>query len=97
MKPMTCFWEEEAQLQQLKYNTQPMHINHDRNEENLENFKASERSLPLFFTSFQLLRENFPKIRNQHSFSFDIEHEEDTEIPDQYSLPLCFSSFEKIR
>jgi hypothetical protein len=33
-QPTTCFWEEEAQLQQLKYDNQLVHINHDNNEEN---------------------------------------------------------------
>ena len=74
-----------------------MHINHDNNEENPENFKAGKRPLPLCFNSFQLLREKFPKIRNQQSFSCDIEHEEDNELLDKDSLPLCFSSFENIR
>ena len=74
-----------------------MHINHDSNEKNVENFKASERSFPLCFASFQFLTESFPKIRNQQSFSFDIEHEEDNELLDRDSLPLCFSSFTKIR
>ena len=60
---MACFWEEEVQLQQLKYSTQPVHISYDSNEESAENFKAGERSLPLCFTSFQLLREKIPKIR----------------------------------
>lgn len=94
-QPMACCWEEEVQLQHLKYSTQPMHINHDSNEENPENLKAGERSLPLCLTSFQLLRENFPKIRNQQFFNCDSEHEEDNELLDQDSLPLCFSSFEK--
>jgi hypothetical protein len=52
----TCFWEEEAQLQQLKYDNQPVHINHDSNEENAENSQVSERSFPLCFSSFQFLR-----------------------------------------
>jgi len=93
----TCLWEEEFQLQQLKYRTHHMHINHENNEENAENFKARERSLPLCFTSFQLLRENFPKIRNQQSFIFYVDHGEDYEIIDHDSLHLCFSSFERIR
>ena len=74
-----------------------MHINHDSNEENPKVFKVSESYFPLCFTSFQLLRENFPKIRNQQSFNFDIEHEEYNELINQDSLPLCSSSFGKIR
>lgn len=63
-QPTTSFWEDEVQLQQLKYNIQYIHIRYDNNEESAKNFKTSERSLPLCFTSFQLLKENFPKIRN---------------------------------
>jgi hypothetical protein len=40
----------------LKYDNQPVYINHDDNEENAENFKVSEKSLPLC-SSFQFLRE----------------------------------------
>ena len=36
-----------------------MHSNHDSNEENAENSKVSEKSLPLCFSSFQFLRENY--------------------------------------
>jgi hypothetical protein len=55
-QPEACFWEKEAQFQQLKYDNQPMYINHDSNEENVENFKVSENYLPLCFSLFQFLR-----------------------------------------
>jgi hypothetical protein len=55
-QPEACFWEKEAQFQQLKYDNQPMYINHDSNEENVENFKVSENYLPLCFSSFQFLK-----------------------------------------
>ena len=42
-----------------------MHIIHESNEENAENFKSSERYFPLCFTSVQLLREKNYKIRSQ--------------------------------
>jgi hypothetical protein len=61
----TYFWEEEAQLQQLKYDNQPVHINYDNNEENARNFQVSERSLPLCFSSFQSLREIYKQADQQ--------------------------------
>ena len=60
-KSTTYFWEKEAYLQQLKYENQPMHINHDNNEENEENSQVSERSLPLCLASFKFLREIYKK------------------------------------
>jgi len=62
-KPVACFWEKDAQLQ-IKYDNQPLHINHDNNEENAENLKVSGNSLPLCFSSFQFLRENYKQIVN---------------------------------
>ena len=77
---MVGLWKEEVQFQQLEYSDQPMHIYDDRDEENAENFEISEGSLPLFFASFHFLKENFSKIRNQQSFSFDFEVGEDNEL-----------------
>ena len=58
-KSTTYFWEEEAQLQQIKYDNESVYINHDINKENTENFKVSEKSFPLCFSSFQFMRENY--------------------------------------
>lgn len=76
------FWEE-VQFQQLENSDQPMHIYDDRGEENAENFEISEGYLPLCFASFQFLKEIFSKIRNQQSFSFDVEVEVDNELLEQ--------------
>ena len=65
-------WEE-VQFQQLENSDHPMHISYDSDEESLENLEVSEGSLPLCFTSFQFIRDNFHTIRNQHYFSFDVE------------------------
>jgi hypothetical protein len=62
-KPTACFWEKEAQLQ-IKYDNQPLHNNYDNNEENATNLRVSERSMPLCFSSFQFLRENYKQIVN---------------------------------
>ena len=52
-------------MQQLKYDNQPVHNNHNSNEENAENFKVSENSLPLCFSSFQFMRENYKQADKQ--------------------------------
>ena len=62
-QPMACLLEKEAQLQ-IKYDNQPLHNNYDSNEENAANLRVSERSMPLCFSSFQILRENNKKIVN---------------------------------
>lgn len=61
----TYFWEEESQLQQLKYDNQPVHINYDNNEENAKNSQVSERSLPLCLASLQFLREIYKQADQQ--------------------------------
>jgi hypothetical protein len=39
-----------------------VHNNYDNNEENAENLRVSERSMPLCFSSFQILRENYKQV-----------------------------------
>jgi hypothetical protein len=60
-KPSTKYCWEEAQLQ-IKYDSQPLHNNHDNNEENAANRNVSGKCFPLCFSSFQILRENHKQI-----------------------------------
>jgi len=63
-KPSTTYcWEEEYHLQ-LKYGNQHVHIDHDNNEQNAENFKVREKYLPLCFSCFQFLRETYKQVFN---------------------------------
>ena len=63
-KPSASYrWEEEDQLQ-LKYDSKPVHINYDNNEENAENLKVSGKYFPLCLSSFQFRRENYKQIVN---------------------------------
>ena len=64
---------------------------------NHKKLEISEGSLLVCFTSFQFIRDNFNAIRNQQSLSFDFDNQKDNEIIDHSSLPMYFSSFEKIR
>ena len=74
-----------------------MHISYGSEEESAENLELSEGYLPLCFTSFHFIKDNFHAIRNQQSLRIDLDNQEDNEILDHSSLPLCFSSFVKIR
>jgi hypothetical protein len=56
-----CCWQEEYQLQ-LKYDNQPLPNNHDGDEENEENFRVREKSLPLCFSSFKFRKRNSSKL-----------------------------------
>ena len=79
-KSTVGLWKEEVHFQQLEYSDQPSHISYGSEEESVEKFEVSEGSLPLCFTSFQFIRDNFCAIRNQLSISFDLEHLEGNEI-----------------
>jgi hypothetical protein len=62
-KSAACRWQEEDQLR-LRYDNQPLHNKHDNDEENVENFRVREKSLPLCFSSFQFLRGNCKQVVN---------------------------------
>lgn len=71
----TCF-------QHFKEDSQLTHVVYGSEEESVENLEVSEEYLPLCFTSFQFIRDNFHAIRNQQSLRFDLENQEDIEILD---------------
>jgi hypothetical protein len=56
-KPVVCHWKEGDHLQ-FRCENQPLHNSHDNDEEETENFRVRENSLPLCFSSFQSLRRN---------------------------------------
>jgi hypothetical protein len=47
----------------------------DNNEENERGFKSGERTLPLCFASFKLLKQNVYNFSNQKSSRHDVEYE----------------------
>jgi hypothetical protein len=51
----------------------------------------------LCFSSFQLLKENFHGVINQHFHSCVSEHGENNGLTDGNYLPLCFASFKLLR
>jgi hypothetical protein len=94
----TCCWEEEAQLQ-IKYDNHPLHNNHDKNEENATNLRVSERSMPLCFSSFQILRENYKQVvdsKDEECFDHSVEDViDDMEVVlDPELQPLSYIDFQ---
>jgi hypothetical protein len=62
-KSTACHWQEEDHLQ-FRYDNQPLHNSHDSDEEETENFRVREKSLPLCFSSFQFLKRNSRPVVN---------------------------------
>ena len=58
-------------------------ISHDSEEGRAENVEISEGSLPLCFSSFQFIRENYHAINNQQSLGIMIDNKKDNETIDQ--------------
>jgi hypothetical protein len=62
-KSTTYCWEEDDQLQ-FKQENQSVHRNHDNKDKNAGSVRVSVQILPLCFSSFQFLRENYEKVVN---------------------------------
>jgi hypothetical protein len=60
-KSAACHWQEGDHLQ-FRCDNQPLHNSHDSDEEETENFRVREKSLPLCFSSFQFLRRNCRRV-----------------------------------
>jgi hypothetical protein len=55
----------------------PLHNSHDSDEEEAENFRVREKSLPLCFSSFQFLRRNCKQVVNSREGEFSDQLGED--------------------
>jgi hypothetical protein len=62
-KSAACHWQEEDHLQ-FRCDNQSMHNSHDSDEEETENLRVSEDTLPLCFSSFQFLKRNSRPVVN---------------------------------
>ena len=60
-----------------------------------EGCESGNKTLPLCFSSFELLKQY--GISNQKISKHEVESEERIKLTDKNSLPLCFSSFEWLR
>ena len=72
-------WDE-VHYHHIESINQARQATYDTDDESLESLEVSEDSLNLFSTSLQSIRNNFHRIGNQQSFSFDVEVEEDDEL-----------------
>ena len=70
---------------------------YDDTGKNEEGFRSSNRTLPLCFASFKLLKQNVYNVSNQKSSMHDVEYEESSGLANENYLPLCFSSFELLK
>jgi hypothetical protein len=70
---------------------------YDDNGKNEEGFESGNKTLPLCFPSFKLLKQNVCNISNQKTSKHGVESEENNGLTYKKSLPLCFSSFECLR
>jgi len=80
--------ERRVQVQQPESIDQLDCFSYEKEEENAENFEASEGNLPFCFESFQFIRDNYHAVSNQVSTSFDIDHLEESQILAHSALPL---------
>jgi hypothetical protein len=80
-------------FQQSKEKSHRADFNCDNNGEHEESIKLGEGTLPLCFSSFQLLKENLQNITSQQYHTNAIGHKEHYESTQDNSVPLCFSSF----
>jgi hypothetical protein len=70
---------------------------YDNSEENEEGFKSGERTLPLCFSSFKLLKQNVYNVSSRKSSRHDVEYSESNGLENENYLPLCCSSFELLK
>ena len=75
-KLATRNWQEGDPLQ-FRCNNQPVHNSHDNDEEETENFREREKSLPLCFSSFQILKRNSRPVVNSEDKKFSNQPVED--------------------
>jgi hypothetical protein len=62
-KSTACHWQEGDHLQ-FRCDNHPVHNSHDSDEEETENLRVSEDTLPLCFSSFQFLKRNSRSVVN---------------------------------
>jgi hypothetical protein len=107
--PITCFVEnlvnskvqslveDKDENEHVQQSKEMEKCTYDDTGENEEGFESGNKTLPLCFSSFKLLKKNFYSVSNQKVSKHDIESEESSGITNKNSLPLCFSSFEWLK
>jgi hypothetical protein len=88
-QPVACSLSENVHFQQCNESNQPTY--HSYKEENEEGFESSERTLPLCFASFELLKKNVCNVPNQKSSRHDVEYEESSGLANEnYAFHYVF-------
>jgi hypothetical protein len=67
----------------------------DNTEKNEEGCESGDKTLPLYFSSFELLKQN--GVSNHKMSNHEVESNESIGLTGENPLPLCFSSFEWLR
>jgi hypothetical protein len=106
--PVTCYIEglvisklqplvkDESENQYVHQSKEIEKCAYDSSEEN-GGFESGERTLPLCFSSFELLKKSIYNVSNQKSSRHNVEYEESSGLANENCLPLCFSSFELLK
>jgi hypothetical protein len=89
--------EDESENEYVQQSKEIEKCAYKSSEENEEIFELDERTLPLCFASFKLLKENVFNVSNKKSYRNDVEYEERSGLANENCLPLCFSSFELLK
>jgi hypothetical protein len=107
--PITCYVEglvssklqplveEESENECVQPSKEIENCAYDNSEENEEGFESGERTLPLCFSSFKLLKQNVYNVSNRKSSRHDVEYSESNGLENENYLPLCCSSFELLK
>jgi hypothetical protein len=63
---------------------------YERSKENKEDFESGERTFPLCFSSFKLLKQDVNNVPDQNTFRYDVEYPNYGGLANENHLPLCF-------
>jgi hypothetical protein len=108
-EPVTCYVEGlfNTKLQPLvKHETENKCVQqskeiekcaYDNSEENEEGFESGERTLPLCFASFKLLKQDVNNVLDQEPSIYDVEYPKCSGLANESHLPLCFFLFELLK
>ena len=91
---MQSLIEDKAENEHIQQFKEMEKCTYDDTRENEEYFESRNKTLPLCFPSFKLLKKI---VSNQKVSEHEVESEESNGLTNKSSLPLCFYSFEWLR
>jgi hypothetical protein len=80
--------EDESENEYVQQSKEIEKCAYDNSEENEESFELDERTLPLCFAYFKLLKQNVYNVSKQKSYRHDVEYEESDGLANESYLPL---------